>query len=425
MFSSKALRVLLGGAAVFSAAVLPPTSGVAAEPGPVDVAAQAGIGITSRTWSANTGDFDRDGDADWLLVRHNPQLFWFGTGQTPDAVLYENTEPSVGTHVFDPVQTLPAPAGSGSDRHDCDFADVNADDRTDLFCAVGLDDDSTNEVWIQDSAHAFVNSTQGFGLDASPSAGNYRTTTFIRANPDPYPDVYVTRYYGPDGAPLNDPAEDPPEPNELWLNQNGEGFQRAPDSLGLNRPIGAQKDTPGCTQAADYDDDGDPDLLVCGYKQMKLYRNDGATFTDATTPAIAGFYKDAQLVDLGGSSRLDLVQLKAKTLVVKLWNGRRFSASYSSSLSAGETLASGDFEGDGDNDLYVVRTCASGANQPDLNYLNSGSGTAFSRLQLAAGVAGCGNTVERIDYNGDGRDDFIVLNGKQKKEGPVQLYTWR
>jgi hypothetical protein len=405
-------------------------AGVAAAPGPVDVAAEVGLGgISARTWTANVADHDADGDKDWFLVRHNPQWFWTGAGTEPFSTLFVNQESGTGGPVFNGTD-FAAPRASERDRHDCDFADVDgseADRRQDLFCAIGLDDDSTNELWTQGATGGLQDSSASFGLTAPGGGGNYRTTTFIHANSDEFPDVYVTRYYGPDGAPLNDPAEDPPVPNELWINQNGTSFQRAADSYGLNTAIGAQKDTPGCTQAVDFNGDADQDLLVCAYKSVKLYRNNGnSTFSDVTTAfAVGGFWKDARIVDLGGTVSRDIVQLRAGSLVVKLWDGAKWATRYSNALTAGETLATGDIDGDGDEDIYVVRTCASGANQPDLVYLNGGTGATFTKVPLPSGVPGCGNDVERVDYDGDGSDDFIVLNGKQKKPGPVQLFTWR
>ena len=423
-----AWRLLAAGAALLSSVAFGAGPGaLAASGGPVDVAAEVGLGdIATRPWTANAADHDGDGDQDWLLVRHNPQWFWFGTEPEPVATLFRNDiDPVSGTRSFAAVDELfPAPRASEVDRHDCDFADVDLNSTLDLFCAIGLDDESTNELWTQDLLGGFQDSSASFGL-STPAGGNYRTTTFIHANDDLYPDVYVTRYYGADGPPLNDPAEEPPQPNELWLNEGGSSFRRAPE-FQLDRPIGAQKDTPGCTQAVDYDGDRDDDLLVCGYKAMKLYRNNGDdTFTDVTSTAIGGFWKDARIDHFGGTADLDLVQLKAGSLVVRLrnatggWNKR-----YTNSLSAGETLATGDFDGDSDTDVYVVRTCASGVNQPDLVYLNDGTGI-LSRTTVPGTPGGCGNDVEAIDYDVDGRTDFIVLNGKQKKPGPVQLFTWR
>ena len=416
------------GAILLCALVAGLDAGVAAAAGPVDVAAEVGLGGNStRTWTANVGDVVGDDAQDWLLVRHNPQWFWSGSGTEPRSTLYENRQSGTDGRGFVSVSDLPG--ASLSDRHDCDFADVNADSREDLFCAVGLDDDSTNELWTQGADGGFSDSSEAFGLTAPGGGGNYRTTTFINANGDDFPDVYVTRYYGPDGPPLNDPAEAPAAPNELWVNVDGTSFRRAPE-FGLDQPIGAQKDTPGCTQAVDFDSDNDQDLLVCAYKSVKLYRNDGdSTFTDVTsTLAVGGFWKDAHIVDLGGTPtapRKDIVQLKAGSLVVKLWNGTKWVKRYSNALSAGETLTTGDIDGDADEDIYVVRTCGSGVNQPDLVYLNAGTGASFTKVTLPSGVPGCGNDVEKIDYDGDASDDFLVLNGKQKKSGPVQLFTWR
>jgi hypothetical protein len=40
-------------------------------------------------------------------------------------------------------------------------------------------------------------------------------------------------------------------------------------------------------------------------------------------------------------------------------------------------------------------------------------------------AGGSGDDVANVDYNNDGRADFVVTNGDKKKAGPVQLFTWR
>jgi hypothetical protein len=384
---------------------------------PRNVARAAGLAQVTRSWTANVSNYDGDRDQDLLLVRHNPQWFWNGTPPAPTATLYRNVRKGfvVATTSF-----------GHSDRHDCDFADADRDGDRDLFCAVGLDDSSKNQLW-RNTRRGWRDASRTFklrGSGAISGSGNYRTTTFLRANGDRYPDVYVTRYYGPDGPPLNDPAESPPRPNELYINVRGDHFRRAP-GRDLDRRVGAQKDTPGCTQAVDYNNDGRQDLMVCGYRGLHLYRNRRGGFRDVTKRAgIGGFWKDARLARLGGSRRHDLVRIREGALDIRYFARGEWRRRARRSITGGEGVATGDFNGDGRTDIYVLRTCTSGGDLGDRVLLNRGHGNFRTRRIDGVG-RGCGNDVEAIDYNEDGRSDFLVLNGKKKTAGPVQLFTFR
>ena len=394
-----------------------------ATPGPVDVAGEAGISQVVRTYSALVGDYDKDGDQDFFFVRHDPQAPARGE-LIPTPSLYRNEG---GT--FTDVNTF-----TGKDRHDCAFGDANLDGRTDLFCAVGLTANSVNELHIRQSDGGWLNRANAYGLTAD-THGRYRTAEFIYANADMYPDVYVTRYYGANGDPLNPtPAEENPFPNEFWLNQGGTSF-RAATEFGLTQPIGAQKDNNACNQAADYNQDGWDDLLVCAYKEMFLYENQaGAGFVNVATPkGIGGFWKDAQLIDFNKDSRLDLAQVKSNKIRIKLGtpdNG--FQTVYETSVAVGQNLAVGDFDNNGFRDIYVVAACPSTKNfqrfvdRPDYIIFNQDGGV-YTKEQIPAIPAegGCGDDVQRIDYNSDKVADFLVLNGRKKEPGPVQLFTYR
>ena len=384
---------------------------------PVNVARAVGLAQVTRSWSVNIVDSNRDGDQDLLLVRHNPQWFWFGTAPAPTATMYRNTGRAFaeGTSSF-----------GRFDRHDCDFGDVDKDGDPDLFCAIGLSDRSRNRLW-RHTGSGWKDASRAFhlrGPDALPGNGNYRTVTFLHANGDRYPDVYVTRYPGPDGPPLNDPAESPPGPNELLVNVRGDHFKRAP-WRGLDRGIGAQKDTPGCTQAVDFDRDGRQDLLVCGYGGLHLYRNGRSRFWDVTDRfGLGGRWKDASIARLDHDRRRDLVLVREGLVEIRYFRRGKWHVRARRNITGGEGVATGDFNGDGRSDVYVLRSCTSGGDLGDQLLVNRGGGDF--RARAIPGVdKGCGNTVEAIDYNGDGDTDFVVLNGKQKTAGPVQLYTWR
>jgi FG-GAP-like repeat len=375
----------------------------------VNVASQAGIAQTTRTWSAAVGDYDKNRREDFFLVRHDPQSIWSGD-PGPRPTLYRNRggdfSSSSATH------------WTRSDKHDCDWGDVNRDRRPDLFCAIGLDARSKNELWVQRGDGSFANRAEAYGLTKN-THGEYRTATFLHANGDSWPDIYVSRYTGNDGS--NSHA------NELWLNRRGRSFARA-SSFGLNKTVGAQKDTNGCTEAVDYDRDGRDDLLFCAPGGLRLYHNRGGSFRNvAKAKGIGGFSKDAAMSDLNGDKRPDLVLLRSKSLRVKRQTASgKFVLVKKKSVSAGESVALGDFDGNGFKDAFAVSACPSSAprsDRPDVLLRNSRG--QFTGETLPALDDGCGQTVARIDYDRDGMSDFLVLNGRKKVAGPVQLFTSR
>jgi hypothetical protein len=119
---------------------------------------------------------------------------------------------------------------------------------------------------------------------------------------------------------------------------------------------------------ADADNDGDLDLFV-GFQQGKpnrLYRNDRGTFTDIA--AAAGL--------------ADLTDTRA--------------------------AAWGDFDADGDIDLYVGFTRRS--ETPNRLYRNDGAGKPFTDVAKAMGVDAMGETrqVSWVDFDNDGDLDLFV-----------------
>ena len=73
--------------------------------------------------------------------------------------------------------------------------------------------------------------------------------------------------------------------------------------------------------------------------------------------------------------------------------------------SYGMGAACGDYDGDGDVDLYITNV------GPNVLYRNNGDGT-FTDVTEAAGVgdAGWGSSAAFVDYNGDGLLDLFVVN---------------
>jgi hypothetical protein len=412
-----------GGKLVFVVALALPIVSGAALGKPVNVARRVGIAETTRTFSVNPVDFNRDGRADFFFVRHNPDDLG---ANIPLSTLYRRGESGYWNH---------ASATFGrTDKHDCAWGDANVDGRPDMFCAVGLTQRSENELWIQQPDRSFVDRAEQMGL-TERTHGRYRYATFIHANNDVRPDIYVTRYTGScfcdrngDGVIDYDGDE---FPNELWINEGG-SFRQASE-FGLNKVIGAKKDNASCAQAIDYDRDHDEDLLVCGSDELHLYRNNGGEgFTDVTSKkGLSGRAVDARILDLNGDRKRDLVRLTKRALSVRYGagSGRFGDPQVIGGVPAGIGLGFGRFNRGPTTDVYVlagfVKQGSRKVDQPDRVFLNRHNQGSFGAVSVPAASSGGGDDVASLDYDRDGQADFLVSNGNRKRAGPLQLWTWR
>lgn len=364
-----------------------------------DAASEARIYEITRSWSLAVGDFDRDGLEDVLMGRHDLA-----------ARIYHNDG---GTFSEYAAGTLAA----DNDRHGCAWGDVDRDGLDDIYCSRGAEHGTiskANELWMHQPGGSFVDRASEYGV--TDPYGRGRQVTFLDVNHDAYPDLFVGNRY---------PRQDErTSPNRLFINRNGESFEEV--DYGVRGEVGAY-----CVQAADVDGDGWDDVLVCGQDELKLYRNeDGASFAEVDDSLrLAAFAVSADLVDLDEDEDLDLVSLRRRHLRVQLWRsdhfGRRIPVR---DLTIGEWVVGGDVNGDGSADLYVVQACSRGVNRPDALLLNDGSGKAFSEIEVPQAETGCGDVAAMIDYDQDGWDDVLVVNGEGIKgellvEGPVQLLT--
>jgi hypothetical protein len=240
-------------------------------------------------------------------------------------------------------------------------------------------------------------------------------------------------------------AESPPR-SALYRNLGAGRFEDVTAKAGVGGP---DRYGFGCS-AADVDGDGDRDLYVTYYGPNVLYRNNGdGTFTDVTAKAGVGdplWSTSAGFADADGDGDLDLYV--ANYVDFRLENNlycgenrpgyrtvchpknfdsqpdtfyrNRGDGSFENATRAagildrtgkGLGLVWGDYDGDGDQDLYVAND-----DTPNFLWRNRGDGTFEEVGELAGvalsedGVPQAGMGTDMADYDHDGLLDIFVTN---------------
>ncbi|MFQ5789908.1 MAG: CRTAC1 family protein, partial [Acidobacteriota bacterium] len=257
-------------------------------------------------------------------------------------------------------------------------------------------------------------------------------------------DLYVVN-----GARLDGTSVVAAEPNRLYQNEGGWTFRDVTEAAGVSHPTWGMGAAVG-----DVDNDGYPDLYITNIGPNILYRNQGdGTFVEVTAQADVGddgWGTSAAFFDADGDGDLDLYvanytdpDVQSLPLPGSRPNCRWFNldvfcgpsglqgasdiyyrnngdgsfteASREAGLLAGEAyglgVVTGDYDGDGDVDLYVANDSV-----PNFLFQNDGRGV-FSEQGLLSGVAynseglaQAGMGVDLGDLDGDGRLDIFVTN---------------
>ncbi len=364
-----------------------------------DVAEAAGIAEQTATYGAVVADFDADGSDDLFIGRH---------GRAGRLVLARE-----GRFVDHTPMAPP-----DVDRHGCTAADVDGSGLPDLYCAVGGKRGSglkSNELWLDPGGPTPVQAAVEHGL--SDPTGRGRRAVFLESDGSHRVDLVVT----------NSPTR------VDGLPSLGRLFRTEGDGLFVTRPRAGFAARLGSltVQDADYDGDGREDLLlVTGGPQAprqqgtRLYRNTPRGLVEVTRQMRVRSIGevDAELVDLDHDAKLDLVQLSPTRLRVSHLSGGRFRPVYERRLTFGRAVSGGDVDGDGRDDLYIVRANGD-RNIDDVMLVNRDGGTRWSSLTIPQAATGRGDDAVAIDHDGNGLEDFVVLNGNNAR-GPIQLIAF-
>ena len=336
-----------------------------------EVAESAGVADTGTGRGTAWGDYDNDGYLDLYLANKDEANR-----------LYENQRD--GT--FAEVASTAGVDDSGL-GHGASWGDFDNDGDLDLYLANWrtnrLYKNGGDGTFTETGADDWVNN---FRESHGASWGDY--------NNDGHLDLYV----------INTAAV-----NRLYRNNGDETFTDFGGIAGVDN--GGQADFSDGVSWGDYDSDGDLDLYVINDRDVNwLYQNEGdETFSEVG--AIAGVDdsgpgRGVSWGDYDNDSHLDLFFVNGRSDQLFLYkNGGdgRFARVETSDWvgdTLGESGSWGDYDNDGDLDLFLNRL-----------YQNNGDGT-FVKLDENAGVdhEGSGFGISWGDYDSDGDLDLYLAS---------------
>ena len=201
--------------------------------------------------------------------------------------------------------------------------------------------------------------------------------------------------------------------NRLYRNNGNGSFSDVASSTGVT-------DTRNSIDAhwADYDNDGNLDLYVVNFsEQDQLYKNNGnGSFSRVTGSVGANVISQGSEIsgawgDFDGDGDLDFYLCKyffRNSFFVNNGNGTFFEDAVGMQVADvrdSEHAAWGDYDLDGDLDLYVV-------NREQNNALYRNDGTSFTEVACALSLdnTDVGKSARWIDYDTDGDLDLFITN---------------
>lgn len=306
-------------------------------------------------------------------------------------------------------------------------------------CAADFDNDGYRDLYVSNYGGSklyrnsggliFEDVTSLYGLEETDSTMREMGCAWGDYDRDGFVDLVVVRYFHEWKPGMFDTLdfEGALRPVALYRNLDGSGFESVTQLLGDLRPPDEFQDgmQPGSIWGAgfqpvwaDFDDDGDLDLYVAndfGFRVQPnvMWRNDGPgpngewDFTDiseasGTDLAMSGMGVALGDYDNDGDLDMFVTNIGMNALLKNEGGGKRFSntthesatgvPNISTSLRVGWSAVFFDYDNDGDEDLYVVSGNIRGITntikseyQPNVLLMNQGDGT-FANVSQASGA---------------------------------------
>ncbi|MBI5473111.1 MAG: CRTAC1 family protein, partial [Ignavibacteriae bacterium] len=308
-----------------------------------DVAAAVGLNDLTNTITSTWADFDNDGDQDL-----------FTTATSAGATLWRNNRVGGFDSTFTNITSTSGVSISGSQMGA--WADYNLDSHLDLYTPVSSSSSTSDALFRNNGNSTFVNVADSAGVNHQISSSLEQAVHWGDYNKDGFPDLFIGN--------LQTSGQ------SYFHRNNGNGtFTEIAGALGF---AGAARGA----QWVDYNNDGRWDLSVAGYAgsttmPIKLYRNNGdGTFTDVA--ASAGI-TDAVIswgvtwADYNNDGFEDcFVAVSGQSTSCLLYKNNGDGTFTNATTEAGLnglvqlSAAWGDYDGDGDMDLYTSGSASSG-----------------------------------------------------------------
>ena len=359
------------------------------------------IASSLYTRGMDIADVDGDGNVDIVFAQNSAtaQPVYLGDGAGGFSLLTQTNT----------IYTT----GGNSGGNNVAVADFDGDGKIDMF--VNVDTGSKVFLNAQNGEAEGQFTDTGQTLTSTKTNQSYRGIATGDINGDGYIDV-VTGSWG--------------ENMDIWVN-DGTGTFSNTDTLGTGRLDAFDGATSGATNGVDIGDvDGDGDLDIVGFNRYignKVYLNNGSgTFTENQIFGnLVGSGGEGQLTDIDGDGDLDAVDASYAGIEISTNDGSGTFTTQSLGLSTSATDQAhvGDLDGDGIQDILVIRYgTGSTVLTNDLPVINAKvvHNNTFTFEQVTFGVADADNpaassltfTVSSIPANGS-----IKLNGSPLSSG--------
>ena len=253
----------------------------------LDVALEAGIIHKGRGLGVAFADYDLDGDTDIYVANDGTMNF-----------LYQNQEnrfAEVGLYAGGRYnEDGLAEAGMG-----VEFGDWDNDGFQDIFVTNFAQE--TNTLYSNDGQGQFYDITLRAGLAECSYKSLGFGTNFLDYDNDGDLDLFVANGHVMDKITQVHPDHDYPQPNQVLCNQRGIRFVDVSARLGPALAVAAVSRG---SATADYDNDGDLDLLVTNVAATpNLLRNDGGNRQHWLAFQLAGTSQCARVAVTAGGQR--------------------------------------------------------------------------------------------------------------------------